>query len=143
MMKGREKRDNKCPPPLHTENYNGSRFLLDLFAVPTGHHQQKYPETEEDCVTDRDRHNHGIESRLIRSCISHSAQPTDQPTESTLQGVQELMKKEKEKERKKRKSELLLLLPTQTEQNRETAVRLWAAMNHALSGIGWSPIGFV
>ena len=52
------------------------------------------------------------------------------------------MKKEKEKERKKRKSELLLLLPTQTEQNRET-IRLWAAMNHALSGIGWSPIGFV
>lgn len=83
----------------------------------TGHHQQKYPETEEDCVTDRQNHNHGIESRLIFVHVFSfsTAQPTDQPTKSTLQGVQELMKKEKEK---KRKSELLLL-PTQTEQNRD------------------------
>lgn len=117
MMKGREGRDNKCPPST-LKIITAVDFFWAVFAVHAGHHQQKYPETEEDCVTGRQTQSRHWITTDFRLCvlIQHS---TDQPTESTLQGVQELMKKEKEKERKKRKSELLLLLPTQTEQNRD------------------------
>lgn len=132
-------------PPLHTENYNGSRFLLELsvFAVPTGHHQQKYPETEEDknCVTDRKTDTITALNHEWFSFVCSFSFSTAQPTESTLQGVPELMKKEKE--RKGRKGSPSCCCCCQLKQNRIETIRLWAAMNHALSGIGWSPIGFV